>query len=362
MGINKLYMALGEEANRGQKEITTVGFIPLSSPSIPAMEFDEKNVDEFRGDETQKGIKNKKRFTKKWETSLEVPFFTEAGSTPSMIGKILKHFFGNVTTNQQGATSAYSHMYSPVTNPFDSANLDTKALTLNLNLNEGNTMKNWPFVGGRVKSLNFEQEASSNLKLTADFFGQFRDTVTAEIGLPSFADENKRCDYANLKVYTGTINRTGTSPDYTSFDFTSATEIKPEKISVKINNSFEDTQRLNGLDYSDKTKTGRYSLEFEMAIDWEDPTSGFSSVSEFNGWANSISETNITLCWDTGIEAGTGHNHMLIIDMPRLVRMGGDIEYDLEKEPVVNLKYEALVDDTTGYLGGMLLQNTVVSI
>ena len=35
MAENKIYLALGEEASRGVKESTAVGFIPLLSPGIP---------------------------------------------------------------------------------------------------------------------------------------------------------------------------------------------------------------------------------------------------------------------------------------------------------------------------------------
>ena len=44
MAENKLYLALGEEASRGTKEASTVGFIPVLSPSIPKMEYDDKET------------------------------------------------------------------------------------------------------------------------------------------------------------------------------------------------------------------------------------------------------------------------------------------------------------------------------
>jgi hypothetical protein len=336
MAENNIYLALGEESSRGTKEDSTVGFIPLLGPGIPKMEFDDKKRKEFRGEDTVKGDTTVLRMSRKWAGSLEMPFFTEAGSTVGMLGTLLKHFFGTATSAQQGATLAYAHMLYPVADPFASANLGDKALTVNLNINEGSTMKNWPFVGGRVSALTFEQEAGQHLKLTAELFGQTRDVTTAELGSPSFAAENLRCDYNNLSVYTGTITRTGTGPDFTDFSFASATRLKPDKISVKI----EDGK-----------------------IDWEDPASGFSSVDEFTNWITSAGSTNFCLEWDTGTEAGTGYNHKLILDVPMAQRMGGEPEYDLEKDPMTSLNYEGLYDEsTTKYILGCVLQNTATAV
>ena len=362
MAENKVYLALGEESSRGTKEATTVGFVPLLSPSIPKLEFDDKRRKEFRGEETIKGDTAVQRMSRKWGGSIEMPFFTEAGTTVGMIGTLLKHFFGTAVSSQQESTSAYAHMLYPVADPFVTANLGTKALTLNLNINEGSTMMNWPFVGGRVTSLSFDQDPGDHLKLSAELSGQFRDTTTSELGSAAFAAENLRCDYNNLKVYTGTVARTGTAPDFTDFDFSSATQIKPDKISVKIENGMEDALRLSGVDYPDKTRMGQFKVTVELTIDWEDPASGFSSIDEFNSWMASTSSTNLALEWDTGTEADTGYNHKLVLDIPKAERIGGDPEYDLEKDPMITLSYEGLYDSTTEYMVGSLLQNSATTV
>ncbi|MEE8575512.1 MAG: phage tail tube protein [Thermodesulfobacteriota bacterium] len=363
MAENKIYMALGEEATRGTKEATTVGFIPLLSPGIPKLEFDDQKRKEFRGDDAVKGDSAVTRMSRKWGGSLEMPFFTEAGTTAGMVGTILKHFFGTSTSAQNASTGQYYHMCYPVANPFSSSNLDTKALTLNLNINEGTTMKNWPYVGGRVSSLSFDQEAGSQLKVSADLFGQKKDTTTAEIGSPAFAAENLRCDFTNLTVYTGTITRTGTGPDYTDFTFGSATTIKPDKVSVKIENGMEDALRIAGVDYPDKTRMGLYKVTLTLTIDWEDPASGFSSIDEFNNWLASTGETNFFLHWDTGTQAGTGDNHSLYLDIPRANRTGGDPDYSLDKDPMITLNYEGLYDaTTTKYIVGAMLKNTASAV
>lgn len=363
MAENKIYLALGEEATRGVKESASVGFIPLLSPGIPKMEFDDKRRNEFRGEDTLKGNTAVLRMSRKWSATLDIPFFTEAGGIKGIMGTLLKHFFGKAVSAENSATGQYHHMMYPVADPFSSACLDTKALTLNLNINEGGVMKNWPFAGGRVKSLTFSQETGSSLKLTAEVFGQTRDAVTAELGNPVFAEENLRCDYNNLKVYTGTITRTGTAPDFTDFSFATATLIKPDKISIKMENGMEDSIRLSGVDYPDKTRMGQFKVTMELTIDWEDPVSGFSSVADFNAWVNSGGSANFFFHWDTGTQAGTGQDHSLYIDLPMMQRAGGSPDYKLDKDPMITLKYEGLFDAAAAkYMMGVLLKNTSASI
>jgi len=363
MAENRLYLALGEEAVRGTRESGVVGFIPLLSSAIPKMEINDARRDEFRGEETVKGGAPFRRVGRKWSASLEMPFFTEAGGVAGMMGTLVKHFFGHVSSVENGVTGQYAHSFSPVADPFSASALGTRALTLNLNINEGAVMRNWPFVGGRVNSLEFTQEAGQNLKLKAGMFGQFRDAPVAETGGVVFAPENLRCDYNNLMVYTGTITRTGTAPDFTDMTFASATQIRPDKVSVKIENGMNDVLRLSGLDYPDRTRMGRFKVSLEMTIDWEDPASGFSSVAEFNAWAASAGTTNFALHWDTGTQAGTGDTEGLYIDLPLMERTGGSPEYALDKDPMITLKYEGVYDGSvTKYMAGLILKNTAPAV
>lgn len=363
MADNKIYCAIGEEANRGTAESTTVGFIPLLNSGISDPEFDEKNRAEFRGEDSVLGDTTVIRMSQKWGGSLEMPFFTEAGGVKGMVGTPLKHFFGKVVSAQNGTTGQHRHMFYPVVDPFAAANLGSKALTINHNINEGAVQKNWPFVGGRVKSLSFDQEPGNHLKFGVDLMGQKRDSPATAIASPTFAAENLRCDYNNLKVYTGTITRVGTGPDFTDFTFGSATQIKPDKISIKIEDGREDALRLAGLDYPDKTRLSKFKVSLDMTIDWEDPASGFSSVDDFNAWMAAASSTNFFLHWDTGTQAGTGDNHALYIDLPIVQRKGGKPDYNLEKDPMISLKYEGLFDTaTTKYIMGLMLKNTATAV
>lgn len=362
MSAGKLYLAVGEEASRGAAESSAVGFIPLLNPMIPKMEFDDRRRVEFRGEESVKGDTAVDRMGQRWAASLETPFYTEAGSGKGLVGTLLKHFFGRCASSENGSTGQHIHMMSPAGDPFSDANLGARGLTLNLNINEGASVKNWPYAGGRIRALSFEQEAGSALKVTAELFGQKREAAGAELGSPVFAPEKLRCDYRSLGVYAGPVTRTGAAPDFTSLSAAGATRIRPDRISVKMENGMEDAMRLSGLDYPDRTRVGRYRVTAEMTLDWEDPASGFSSAAEFRGWLASAGTTNLFLRWDTGEQAGTGENHALIIDLPRLRRAGGEPEYRHDKSPMVTLRYEGLYDGSVGYMAGVMLVNTAATV
>lgn len=358
MSVNKLYLAIGEEALRGTAESSVTGFIPLLNPAIPKMEFDDRRRKEFRGEDSVKGDSAVVRAGQRWTASIEMPFYTEAGSSKGAVGTLLKHFFGRCASAQNGATGQYCHMMSPAGDPFSSSNLGSKGITLNLNINEGTVMKNWPYTGGRVRALAFEQEAGSALKVTAELFGQKREEAASETGTPVFAAESLRCDYKSLGIYTGPVTRIGSAPDFTGFTFAGATRIKPDKIIVKLENGMEDALRISGFDYPDRTRMGQYKVTAEMTLDWEDPASGFSSAAEFRSWLAGSATTNLFLHWDTGAAAGTGANHALFIDLPKLYRAGGEPEYRLDKDPMITLRYEGLLDASTGYMAGIMLVNT----
>ncbi len=359
MSEEKYYVAIGEEAARGTPESTTVGFMPLNGFTPPKMEFDDQPRKDFRGEASIKGSTAVRRLGQKWSWSGETDFFTEAGTVSGMVATVLKHFFGGMVLVPNGATGQYSQLFYPSTDPFGSSGLGVKALTANFNLNEGDLMKNWPFVGGRVSAINLTQEMGQSLKFGFDMFGQYRAAVTAEIGSPAYAAENLRCDYNNMTVYTGIITRVGVAPDYTDFTFGSATQIKVEKISIKIENGTKDEMRAEGVDYPTKTMRGQFKVSVEISVDWEDPASGFSSVDDFNAWMAAASETNLFAHWDTGVQAGTGDNHSFYVDMPRLRRTGGEPSFSDETNAKATLTYEGLVSATTLHQIMTMLKNTV---
>jgi hypothetical protein len=356
-------VALGEEATRGVKEATTVGFVPVNSFKLPKPDFMAKKRGEFRGEDSMLGPTTELRLGQKWEgLELEIPFFTEAGTTKGIIGTLLKHFFGKASSSQNGATGQYRHMLYAVADMFAAANLGTKALTANMNFMEGAVLKNYPYIGARVQKIGFKQEAGQPLLFTASLIGQKLDAITAGLGSPAFPAENLRCDYNNLTLYTGAVTRTGTPPNYTDLS-SAATVIKPDSVSVEFERGITDKQILDGTDSVGKTNIGQLTGKVSMSLDWEDPATGFSSVDDFTAWLAATSALNMLFKWDTGTQAGTGDNHGFYIDLPICNRQGGMPEVALDKDPTISLEYDLHLDPTTTlYAVGMLLKNTATAV
>ena len=365
MAENKHHLAIGEETTRGTAESATVGYIPLTGPAIPFPEYDDQYAPRWIGEEAALGERLVRRMSQKWGHTFEFELFTEAGVTAGMVGTVLKHFFGKATSAQNGTTGQYDHSLVPVANPFssDSGHVGNKALTFNVGLNEGSAYKRYPFVGGRVKSLTFTAEPGGVVKMSAESFGQFLDTIATNTDSVTFPAENLRLDYNNLTLYTGTIGTTGSAPDFTDFTTTSATVIKPDNVTVKFENGMEDALRIAGVDYPDKTRLGRFKGSLEFSIDWEDPSSGFSSVDELNAYLSAASTNNFLLKMDTGTQAGTGDNHSLYLYMPSAQRMFKNApEYAADKDPLITFNYEMIFDETAACAFMALLKNTASSV
>lgn len=364
--INQVYVAIGEETTRGTAENSTVGFLPVTSGVEPTPNPDDRRRGEFRGEESSLGDISYRRMSRAWNYELVFNAFSEAGSTKGIVGTILRHFFGFGSSAQNGATGQYYHMMYPVYNPLstDAGFLGAKALTVNHNSSQGDTVKNFPWAGGICQSLKFTQQPSELLSISIGMVGQALPTAEAEIGSPTFPAENLRFDYADLTCYTGTITRTGTGPDYTNFTFGSATSFIPTSYELTIENGKTDNIVLAGVDYPTVIKNGKFKVTLSMVIDYSDPAAGFNPVDQ---WANSlagIAQTNFFFHYDTGTQAGTGDNHQLYIDLPVLNNMSKTPpERSLEEDPVITLNYEGDFDAaTTAYIIGVMLKNTATAI
>lgn len=361
---SKAFVAIGEEATRGTKESTTVGFIPIDGTfPLPRPDYMAKKRTEWRGEDTALGETTEERMGEQWSgLSLPMVFFTESGVAKGLVGSILKHFFGKASTAQNGATGQYGHMFYAAADPFAAANLDTKALTFNMNAMHGATLKNHPYFGGRVSKLSFKQDMGSKLLLTAEAMGQKLATPEAGIASPTFAAENLRCDYNNLTIRNAaTVTRTGTAPNFTNLTSNGAV-VKVDSLTLDFERGMKDKQVSDGTTSPSKTSVGILMGKLSLVIDFEDPASGFNTKTELLAWLAGTSNTNFLLTWDTGTQAGTGDNHSLIIDLPHCNRLGGMPEIARDGDPKITLEYDIHYDATAKYAAGILLKNTATAV
>jgi hypothetical protein len=359
------FVAIGVETPaRGTAENGTVSFMPANDVKPVVPDYMEREDNEQKGRDSRLGVYAKLRMGEFWN-GLVVPFlgFSEGGTEKSGYGSLFKHCLGGDTTAQEGATGQYNHMFYPVSDPWYGGHVYLDALTVNLNYYEGNAQRNHPYNGGRVGKLTFKQEVAMPLVIEAEFFGQKLDTNEAAISSPAFPAENLRFDYNNMIVRTGTINRTGSAPDYTDIT-SSAKQIKPKSLTLEVDPAYSDEQELDGTDTMGRTNVGKFKAKLTMEINYNDHDTAFSSVDEFNSYLAGQATIPILITWDTGIIAGSGgaKNHALIIDLPACNRLHGAPDIVDEGDPSIPLEFECLVDSTTLYALGILLQNSATAI
>jgi hypothetical protein len=360
----KAYLAIGEEAVRGTGEVTTVGFIPLTDFDLPLPDFMTKKRGEHRGESSRLGHTLERRMGEKVEGSFTFPVFSEAGTTKGIIGTLFKHGAGKAVSAQNAATGQYAHMIYCVSDPWAAANLGTKALTLSYNIIAASgAIRNYPVIGARITKIKFVQKPPDDALCTVSWVAQKVGPDTAGLASPLYAAENLRMDYSMFSLYTGAVTRTGTPPNYTNIVQNAATRIPADEVTVEIDFKLKDKMVLDGSRSPTKTNVGIIDGLLSFKIDWEDPSSGFSSVDDFNAWKAGVSSINALLTWDTGVTAGTGLTHALVIDIPIANRLGGKPNIKQNEDPDIDLKFDFHYDATTTlYMAGILLRNTATAV
>lgn len=358
------YIAFGEQTDLITPEKTTVGFLPVTSFVGVGVEFEDKEVIEFRGEETVLGPTNITRYGQKWTLSPEMPFFVEAGGGEKNIpAMLLKHLAGHGVNAQNATTGQYDNSISPVSDPRAAANLGEKALTFNSNMSHGDTPRNHPHVGGLVKSIKLEQLFNEDLKFTVEQPGAFVEADEAEVGSPTYPAENLRLKYNMLKGYSGGITPVGTAPDYTDFTLTAGNQFKPRDLSITFACERDLVGELCGVDYPTKIEDGEHSVMLEFKIDFNNPASGFNSLDEFKAWLAGVDATaEFCFHWDTGVTAGTGDNYSKFVYLPEMYREKPDIEWDPKKTPIITLKYKGKYNAASKAMWIALIKNTASAI
>ena len=359
----KAYLAIGEENDR-HTLATTVGYLPLTDFKLPEPGFKTKKRGEFRGQSSRLGHRVERRQGTEVKGSFTFPLFSEAGTAKGIVATIFKHLLAHATTVQNAATGQYASIIYGVSNPWDDANLGTKALSLLFTFMQGDVLKVHPVLGARPTKIKISQKPSEDALCTVDFVAQEYGTIDdgVEIDDTYYPAENLRCDHQMFRLYTGAVIRTGDAPDFTNIAQDNATPIAPDEFEIEIDAGYKDKMVLNGKSYPSKTNVGIITGKATMKIDFEDPASGFSSVAEYLAWRAGVSELNLLAVWDTGVQAGAGLNHQVVLDVPRANRVKANPEIKQSEDPTIPLEYDFHYDDTALYAIAALFINTADTV
>lgn len=342
------YLALVEETTRGTDPGSGYLFLPVTGTLSPKFDPKDEPRKEFRGADTALGDSSVRRVESKWTHTLECSWYPGAE-----VGLLFKHLLGFAGSRTVVDTTAYKGVLYPLAMQYGTGqNLANKAIGLLVNSDENGTTKMQYFGGGRIKSCTITIKGTDDIKLSFEiqgaggWVGTPDQTATAGVSFPA-ASPFISCD---TLCYSGSgISRTGTPPALTAIAAGSMTAFTPESVTITITNGEDDRTVLNGVRGPSKTyRENQFKVETDVVIDYEDPSSGFSSADEFKRIFAGTATQALLLKLDNLEHAGSVSAHYESwLDLPNMMLTAETPERNTEgKTPSVKLKYTSLYDST----------------
>lgn len=346
------YMAICEETTRGTKPTTpTWLFYPLISGLQPKFNPNDESKKEFKGANTALGDSTVTRKSSDFSDTLEAYCYPGAE-----LGLILKHGTGYAGSRSVIDTTAYKGILYPVTMPYGTGMpLANTAIGLCPNTDEAGTTKSQYWGGYRPKSLTFAIKPGEEVKVTIEgggagpWVGDPDQTAISGLAWPAAASFHG--SDAEFYIASG-ISRTGVAPNFTDIDAGTMQRIYPDDFSLKLTLGLEDAIVGNGVRGPSKSKrTAQALAEVDITIDYEDPSSGFSSADEYKTIFSGPRTNSLLIILNNGELAGAAtENYRLIIDLPLLrVSTDGPERNSDGKTPPMKMKFSSLYSDTTKY-------------
>ncbi len=126
-----------------------------------------------------RGVKRYRQLGLKAEGNVEFLTYPESGGDKGGLGLLLKHTFGAISTGTYSGAGTYLHTFTPQDNLYVNLASGTGlgvgtghvfGLTVHCGREDtSGTIRNYPFLGNRIKSLAFSCAAGEEMKCTVDF-------------------------------------------------------------------------------------------------------------------------------------------------------------------------------------------------
>lgn len=280
--MSEQLLALYEETTRGTKPGSPVyRFLPVISGLAPKFAPKDEPRKEFRGADTALGDSSVVRKDSQ---------FTAAPNSylyPGVeIGLFLKHLLGFAGTRAVVDTSAYKGILYPVTMPYGSGmSLVDKAIGLQPNIDRDGVTKSQDWNGARIKSATVNFKQGEDITITFEmqgagpWVGAPGQTATAGASFTVAAPYS----FSDATFYIGAgATRTGTAPDFTAIVPNTMSVFTPDDFTIKITNGLDDKITGNGIKGPSKSeRVAQFGVQTDFTMDFRDPSSGFSSIDEF---------------------------------------------------------------------------------
>lgn len=353
------YLALVEETTRGTDPGAGYVFYPVTGSIQPQFNATDEPRKEFRGVDTALGDATVRRLSSAWEQSLAGYLYSGAE-----LDLLLKHLLGHAGTRAEVDTTAYAGLFYPLAQPYGSGRpLGDSAIGVIPNTDEGGTTLSQYYGGGRIRSIAITGEPGSEVTMEATIGGAgpwVGDADQTAIAAPSFPAAAP-FHFAEARFYIGSgITRTGVAPDFTDIAPGTMQTFMPDNFTLTLTNGLEDSEVANGVRGPSKTsRSGQFSGELTFTLDYEDPSTGFSSADEFKKTFAGPNTNSILIVLDNGQLAGAAsENYQMIIDLPLLHLAPDTPERNSEgQQAKVSYTCTSLLNSTVGYPVGILTVN-----
>ena len=147
-----------------------------------------------------RGVKRHRQLGIKAEGGVDFTVYPEGGGDKGGIGLLLKHAFGNVVTGTFSGAGTYLHTFTPHDNLFQNLAAGTGnaagtgrvfGLTYHIGREDDiGTIRDYPFLGNRLRSIAFSCAAGEELKCTLDSVARrasAHGTAILSVSFPSMA-------------------------------------------------------------------------------------------------------------------------------------------------------------------------------
>ena len=344
------FVALYEETARGTKQGSAL-FLPIMGSLLPSFSPTDEPRKEYRGADTALGDLTSVRRESQWTYTLECAWYPGAET-----GLLFKHLLGKAGTRSVVDTSAYEGILYPLSMPYGTgAELADKAIGLEVNYDDGNgATKSRYYGGGRVKSVSISGEGTDDIKLSFELSGpgEHIGAESTETAGASFPTVSPFCA-SDILLYVGAgTTRTGTAPDYTALAPNTMPAFRPDSLSLTITSGLDDKVVMDGIKGPNfTTRTAQFDAALDVPIDWDDPSTGFSSKDEYDKLFAGVATNNFMIVADNGELAGAATSkYTATIDLPAMINQSETPTFSTEGQtPSVGLKYKSLNSTTTEY-------------
>lgn len=320
---------LGTEANVWGREGDLFESFQYFDTESMASADEQKFLTEIGRNGTQdRAVKRHRLMGRKCEGSVTFVVYPEGGGDKSGIGQLIKHAFGDIATGTFSGDGTSLHTFTPHDDLFGNLAASTgtgagtgKVFGLSVHIGRedtAGTIRNYPYLGCRIRSLNFVCTAGEELKCTVDFVGRVA-KAHAAAKTPTFPTmEPFLWKDATFQIGVDEAGAGGTVQTIDSFNITIAnnfTEMWTLGTNV-LGRVIPNGQRL---------VTGSFSAPFETWVraehqKWKDGTSSAMNISFVSG--PFLLEFRCANIYYTGTAPSIGGMEENIVEMPFQALLG----------------------------------------